>query len=204
MTTIAGLAVAHAASVAQLHMAVLRTPFRGRSGKDLLTVYYRSLVAKQGASCFVALEAESVAGFVCGIWDAAAVLRHLLCRHGTPLVWHGVRQALENPALVMSLAGRACRAVRPTGSSWRPQYELRPIAVRPASQGRGIAAKLVETLRADASSRGCATIHLLTEADNTVAQRFYLRNGFRRTDLASWPGEGFVGFCFELTGLTPQ
>jgi len=58
---------------------------------------------------------------------------------------------------------------------------LEDMIVRPDRRGRGVGLMLIEAAIARAAREGCARITLLTDEDNTKAQWFYGRAGFRRS-----------------------
>jgi len=58
---------------------------------------------------------------------------------------------------------------------------LEDMVVRPDHRGQGVGLKLIESAIARATEEGCARITLLTDEDNTQAQWFYGRAGFRRS-----------------------
>lgn len=58
---------------------------------------------------------------------------------------------------------------------------LEDMVVRPDARGAGAGAELLQAAIAFARSIGCLRVTLLTDADNTAAQRFYKRHGFGRS-----------------------
>ena len=58
---------------------------------------------------------------------------------------------------------------------------VQTMAVAPAAQGRGLGARLLVELLAEAGRRGQRTVSLEVRADNAPAQRLYERHGFTRT-----------------------
>jgi len=58
---------------------------------------------------------------------------------------------------------------------------LEDMIVRPDHRGQGIGLLLIEAAIARAAATGCARITLLTDEDNSQAQWFYGRSGFRRS-----------------------
>jgi ribosomal-protein-alanine N-acetyltransferase len=70
------------------------------------------------------------------------------------------------------LLGYAGLCVYPD-ASW-----VQNIAVRRASQGRGIGAALLDELLAEAARRGAPVVALEVAADNATARRLYERRGF--------------------------
>ena len=57
---------------------------------------------------------------------------------------------------------------------------VQTMAVAPSAQGRGLGARLLEALLAEAERRGHRTTSLEVRADNVPAQRLYDRYGFVR------------------------
>ncbi len=57
---------------------------------------------------------------------------------------------------------------------------VQTMAVSPSAQGRGLGARLLEDLLAEAARRGHRATALEVRADNVPAQRLYARYGFRR------------------------
>lgn len=58
---------------------------------------------------------------------------------------------------------------------------VQTMAVAPTHRGRGLGARLLEDLLAEAERRGLRSVLLEVRADNPAAQRLYERHGFRRT-----------------------
>ena len=58
-------------------------------------------------------------------------------------------------------------------------FEINDLAVDPAYQGKGIAKKLLEQLKADMKARGIAGLHLITSAGGFLPD-FYARHGFQQ------------------------
>ncbi len=58
---------------------------------------------------------------------------------------------------------------------------VQTIAVAPGAQGRGLGARLLQDLLAEAARRGQRAVSLEVRADNEAAQRLYAAHGFTRT-----------------------
>ena len=58
---------------------------------------------------------------------------------------------------------------------------VQTMAVAPAHQGRGLGARLLQALLAEAARRRQGVVSLEVRADNAAAQRLYARHGFLRT-----------------------
>lgn len=75
---------------------------------------------------------------------------------------------------------------------------LRSVAVAAPYRGRGLAARLVQAVEADARSRGLTALYLLT----TTAEAFFAARGYARTDRAAAPAalqatREFLDLCPE-------
>lgn len=101
----------------------------------------------------------------------------------------GLRLILDDPRVGAILVARAGGAVVgmvnllftvSTAEGARVML-LEDMIVRPDHRGHGVGLKLIEAAIARATAEGCARITLLTDEDNTQAQWFYGRAGFRRS-----------------------
>lgn len=191
MTTIVPLVSHQCSMVAILHMAHLRTKFKGRCGVGLLSAYYAAIAESDGACGYVAEHDGRVAGYVCGVWQPRAVQHVLIERHMLELAIWGTVHCMVAPS---SLSGLVQRLSGGADRHTTNGYELRPIVVAPEVRGTGVAARLVEALLADAGRRGFESIHLLTELDNTIAHRFYLKSGFVRAGLEHHNGQPYMRY----------
>lgn len=172
------LSAEHAPKVANLHMNYLRSNFKGRPGRKLLSLYYAIVALEPGAYGYVAELDGVVVGYACGVWDSRLLRMTLLRKKLVALMVWGVIQSLIKPMLLVDLVRRIVTVSTPVrGISG---YELRPIVVMPQVRGSGVAAELVNALLRDASRRGFQSIWLETESDNLVAQAFYSKMGFIR------------------------
>ena len=72
-----------------------------------------------------------------------------------------------------------CQVVEAKADS--KEGHIRGMAVLPAWQGSGVAAQLLLSAEAELRAHGCAWISLDTTEPLSAAQRFYQKNGFRRS-----------------------
>lgn len=207
--SIVPLALEHCAQVARLHLEYLSTGYRGRPGLRLLQAYYAALVQSRGGNGFVAEQIGpagalhgAVVGYVCGVWDPAAIRSTLLkgaMRMQWPnlALWTGV-QVLFRPRLVVELVGRWRAAEKRT--IYQQAYELRPIVVDAAMRRNGIGARLVDVLLADASGRGFQQVHVFAEEENVAANAFYRRIGFHCAEKESKKDAARLRYEYTLPG----
>lgn len=101
----------------------------------------------------------------------------------------GLRMIIEDPRVGVILAAREGEQVVgmvnllftvSTAEGARVML-LEDMIVRPDQRGQGVGLKLIDAAIACATAEGCARITLLTDEDNTQAQWFYGRSGFRRS-----------------------
>lgn len=177
------LATKHVNDVVHLHLAHLRTAFRGYAGQQMLTCYYDTVIYVNGACGYVAEENGNVAGYVCGVWDPDKVRVALLRRHlGKLLLW-GMFQFIYQPRILAQVSRRLMRAPNVSQldeSVSRGGYELRPVVVDSGYRGSSAARQLVLRLIRDAAEREFDRLFLFTENDNDVANAFYRKLGFKQ------------------------
>jgi ribosomal protein S18 acetylase RimI-like enzyme len=185
----------HARRVAELHQAYLSTSFRGPSGREMLQAYYESLATSSGGIGFVAVDEETVSGYVCGIWDPECIQRDALRKYWHRLLYWGFVQFLVNPGVLRSIQDRLAGQQDAMERVYF-EYELRPIVVTPEARGSGIADRLVHALLADARSRGHVRVELITEEANLAAISFYRRIGFQ--DCGTFTRSGVSYRIYEI------
>lgn len=178
----------HSAAVAQLHLDYLRSHLTGKPGRQLLKANYQTIAGDMGACGFVA-ESDSgqPVGYVCGVWDPKLVRNSLIRNYWSQLSLWGALQVIYQPGLLLSFLQRTRQSASAVGSE-TVGYELRPIVVAPAARGTGVALELVNRLLMDADQRGFKRVYLLAEPDNTAANTFYQRAGFRLTETVTQQG----------------
>ncbi len=176
MISIRPLLSSDCATLAEAHINHLRTPFKGRAGIQLLTIYYHAFVTQHGGTAFVAVDNGDFLGFVCAIWNRRAI-RYFLMKNTLRLIFPALRYSIRSPRHVFNVLHKLISPID-TYSLTIKGYELRPLVVLPQHRGRAVADMLVRRLLLDALDRGFDHISLFTEHDNLAAQSFYKRVGF--------------------------
>jgi len=177
MIEIRTFALEDCALVAESHINYLTTPFRGNAGIQLLRIYYEVIARGNGGIGLIALKDREFVGFVCGIWDRAAIRTSLLKRSGE-LILYGIREAWQVPTMIPGFLRRLLNP-HTTNIINIEGYELRPMLVIPKYRGYGIADQLVLALLNDAKQRGFEQVFLVVESNNFVAEKLYTKHGFR-------------------------
>lgn len=187
----------HLAEVVSLHLGNLHTQFHGTSGEELLRLYYKSIIRGEGATGFVALDKNKVAGFICGVWDPALVRKNLIQAYWPKVIWLGMGQVVGSPKILRDLLRRL---ITPSSEQTIDGYELRPIIVSDEFRGTGIGTLLLSGLLQDAERRGFKTVHLYTEDDNDSAIRFYEKSGFTNRGLVRRSDKTLFCFYIDIPG----
>lgn len=166
-------------AVAYLHQSFLKTPLKGKTGLQLLTLYYKALQLSNGGVIFVARNFDGVYGYVCGLWNAKLVRQFLIKTYWPNLIWLGGVLVLTQKSTLFNLFTRFSddKAISQNKET-DLGYELRPIVVGPNFRGTGVSALLLERLCVDARDRGFDSIFLYVEENNLAAQKFYEKRGF--------------------------
>ena len=121
------------------------------------------------------------------------------------LFWSELGQLDTRHYLVALEQGVALEQERVVGYAGLCDYPdeafVQTLAVAPSVQGRGLGARLLEALLAEAERRGQRTVSLEVRADNDPAQRLYSRHGFSRTGVRRgyYPG-GVDGLVLTRRG----
>src|SRR5919197_617047 len=163
-------------AVAEAHLNYLTTSFRGKAGRQLLKIYYEVIARQRCGIGFVIVKDGNLAGYICGIWDRAAIKR-LLMKKWFSLAFYGFLQSLQVPRAIPGFFTRLLHP-RTTNILKMEGYELRPIVVLPGYRGQGIADQLMQRLLNDAKRRGFKQVFLVVEIDNVTADKFYTKLGF--------------------------
>lgn len=198
-TLIGPLRAANKSEVARLHLDYLPSKFKGNPGYHLLKSYYACLAQGDGGCGFVAFKEDIIVGYVCGIWDPARIRSVVIRKYWLNLGFWGVSQIIVAPEIIRSFINRLFNSSKSFNSP-NPElgYELRPIVVSREARGNGTAMKLVNQLIEDATHRGFANIHLITETDNIAAQKFYNKVGFQRVGFENRDNTTYIKFQLKI------
>ena len=181
------LANQHCDDIANLHLTYLPTPFKGHSGKKLLSLYYQSIIKSKGSIGYIASnEKGQVQGYICGIWNPQELRNTFIKTFWHTLLFWGILQLVTTPRSLLLLMHRfSPRSTPPSNIIWN--YELRPIVIAKEAQGKNVASALVHELIKNAKTQGFSSIQLITEKTNLRANAFYQKMGFELIELTNQP-----------------
>ena len=119
-------------------------------------------------------------------YDAPAIagMSRRLIEHGLPWTWNERRisKCISNPDCVVLVArDRRRLAGFAVAEFWDDRTHINLLAVRPASQRRGVGRSLLAWLESSAQTAGTFLVHLEVRVTNTNAREFYKKQGFRET-----------------------
>jgi glycosyltransferase involved in cell wall biosynthesis/ribosomal protein S18 acetylase RimI-like enzyme len=159
---------------ARLHRKAISTGFLSSLGDGFLTVLYRALITDSAGIVLVAEDASGPIGFVSGIADTGAFYRRFLKRSALEA---GVRAI---PRLVRPSAIRkVVETLRYGGDDHvGVSAELLSMAVIEERRGRGVAARLQDSLFEAFRDRKIEAVQVVVGSDNSTAIASYRRAGF--------------------------
>ena len=173
--------VVETGAIAAVHRAAFRSFFLTQLGPAFLRGYYATVLEYSGGILLVAVQDESITGFVAGFVNPPgfyALLRKKRMRLGLAalpwLITHpaNLARALSNYRLTLEES-------RETDPEISQVAELSSIAVGPDSRGTGAGKQLLGEF-VDAARRAAAVRIMLTTdaAGNDATNQFYVRAGF--------------------------
>ncbi len=167
--------------VAEVHIACFPRSFLTLFGAYFVAEYYRVVLEFEQAITLVAETDDGVAGFISGYPNLEDFRNHLWRKKGR-FVMPACRVLLRHPTRIISVFRKLLDIATRRGESpflHDNSCEVSPLAVHPASAGRGIGKQLVIEFINVASTRGAVSVHLNTDAaDNESVNSFYRNLGF--------------------------
>jgi len=184
--------------LAELHSSEFEGYFLARLGRDLLELYYETVI-DFGQVGVVSEEDGELTGFAAGIDKAFEFYRKLIQRKGLRFFASLTRPVLRNPRVLISITGRLLERGSEKIDPGRRVAHLSYIAVVREKRGTGTAVRLLEGFKEEARARGFDTIEVETDADNRCARQFYEREGFVvDREFSTGGGRSMVAYrCFD-------
>jgi GNAT superfamily N-acetyltransferase len=196
----------HVTDIVAVHRDAFPDFFLTSLGERFLRRFYTAVLRDASALSFVGFVDGSIAGFVVGTVQPPQFFRKLLLQQGIGFCIDALGAFVRRPLFV---GRRLCRGLTYRGET--PQLHgncalISSIAVLPAASGTGVATALLNSFCDAARSRGATGVYLLTDRDdNPVANRFYLKAGFKlETELTRSGQRPMNRYVRDLQGARPD
>ena len=173
---IAKLLPEHAHEVAKLHISGIHTGFISSLGIDFVTFLYEAIAESGSGFGFVAQRNAKVVGFVAFTTNVNVLYRSIIRRNGLKLALVLIRK-MFSPTVIKKVSETLIYPSRVKKMNL-PSAELLSIAVAPQARVKGLATKLTQVGFAECVNRRIGKIKVLVGADNTAANKLYLRCRF--------------------------
>jgi len=187
-------------SVVDVHLASFTGFFLASLGERFLRELYKSILMDEAHIAFVCAKEGKVLGFVAGAARPVGFYGRALKRNWRGFVIASILPILKNPMMVIRFWRRliATRGTRfDSGDAL-----LMSVAVSPNRQGNGIGRQLVSKFLEEASSRGCVSVSLTTDAlENDSVNRFYRSMKFQLSkEYITTEGRRMNEYVYTLNG----
>ena len=187
-------------SVVDVHVVSFMGFFLSSLGARFLRELYKSILMDEAHIAFVCAKEGKVLGFVAGTACSVGFYGRALKRNWREFVIASILPILKNPMMAIRLWRRLIvkRGTRFDGGD----ALLMSVAVNPNRQGNGLGRQLVSKFLEEASSRGCATVTLTTDAlENNSVNRFYRSMKFQLSrEYITTEGRRMNEYVYTLSG----
>lgn len=164
--------------IVEIHLATFEGFFLTFMGKGFLRQMYTAYTRQAESDIFVAMDDDKVVGFLAYSEHMSGLYKYMIQHQLIQFGWYSVGAFFRKPKVFM----RLIRAFLKPGESQRNEkyVELASIGVHPQAKAKGVGTQLIEALKSEVDFDKFAYITLETDVvDNEVANRFYVKNGFR-------------------------
>lgn len=192
------------AAVAALHREGLPLGFLSQLGPNVLKVLYRAIGTHDDSTVLVAVEGDTVLGYVSGTTDVRRCYRHVLARSAAPL-FVAAAPRLVRPSTLRRVVETLTYPFRfrneSTDDAPRPDCsaELLSIAVHADARGKRVGKRLVAALEDFLGGRlRPLRYRVVTDALDPRSTAFYERVGFARLGEFTNHGHPMVMFVKDV------
>lgn len=163
--------------IVDIHLETFEGFFLTFMGKGFLKQMYSSYVQHDESDIYVAIENESVVGFLACSENMSGLYKYMIKHKLIQFAWYSLGAFIRKPKVFF----RLIRAfLKPSESERNESYvELASIGVKPTAKSKGVGSSLIDVLKNDVDFSKFKYITLETDVvDNEIANKFYLKNGF--------------------------
>lgn len=186
----------HVDAIAKLHCNSL-TGLLGDLGPGAIKAFYIGAIKSDCSIAFVAIEQETLQGFVLGSTKPQSLKQDILRNNFVGTIVGTGLGILRKPSTLISL----WHSIRDTGEhGYNEQVaELTYLAVDEKSRTAGLGQQLVNRFGQALAAQGIYAYELSVDANNASAIRFYHRLGFFQTGEYQEFGRNHLRFRMELS-----
>jgi len=167
----------HAHQVAELHISGISTGFISSLGVDFVTALYEAIARSESGIGFVTEQNEKVIGFIAFTTNLNRLYKSIILKKGVRFAFLLTSKlcSFKRIKKVFETLFYPSRIKKKN----LPSAELLSIVVAPQCRGKGLAGQLVETGFQECRKRNIDRIKVLVGADSIVANKLYLKCGFK-------------------------
>jgi perosamine synthetase len=174
--TIRPMQAADAEAVARIHIEAINTAFIASLGPRFVTALYREIPRSTVGFGFVALEQDSVAGFIACAEDVSALYRRVLTRRGIFFALVLARHFLRWRTVKRMLETLFYPAKKDHSDLCKP--EILSVGIESSQRGKGVAKQLMAAALDGFRQRGIREVKVLTHDINDASNAYYAQCGF--------------------------
>ncbi|MCK4887624.1 MAG: GNAT family N-acetyltransferase [Planctomycetes bacterium] len=167
----------YASQVAGLHISGISNGFISSLGQGFVTALYEAIAEDENSFGFVAVEDGEVLGFVAFTTGLSKLYKYVALKKGLKFGFILVRKMTS-----LGILKKIWSNIFYPGkmkSLDLPDAELLSIVIAPQGRGKGLATQLVGRGFEECASRGIGKVKVLVDAANELANKLYLKCGFK-------------------------
>jgi ribosomal protein S18 acetylase RimI-like enzyme len=170
-------------SCANIHKQEINGGFLSQLGLKFLKLLYKAIISSSNTCCIVAEKDNFVVGFVAISFNTNKFYKEFFIKYGLKVFFILIFN-LFNPVIMKKVIESAIYPfkkikTKKNDSIEITETELLSIAVNQNAKGTGIAQRLIETMFDECKKRNIRKIKVIVGAENSRANRFYEKVGFR-------------------------
>jgi ribosomal protein S18 acetylase RimI-like enzyme len=174
---IKSLDIKHCSATAKLHIEDISTGFISSLGTDFVTALYEAIAKNKSSFGFVAEASDKVLGFVAFTTNINKLYKLVILKKGW---WFAF--LLAGKMFSLKRIKKMFETLFYPGRIKKmnlPSAELLSIVVANESQGKGLGLQLLQKGLAECAKRGIDKVKVLVGVDNKLANKLYLKCGFK-------------------------
>lgn len=173
-----------AESCANIHKQEINGGFLSQLGLKFLKLLYKAIISSSNTCCIVAENDRFlVVGFIAVSFNTSKFYKEFFIKYGLRvffiLIFNLFRPLIMKKVIESAIYPFKKNKKKENDSIEITETELLSIAVNQNAKGTGIAQRLIETMFDECKRRNIRKIKVIVGAENSRANRFYEKVGFR-------------------------